>query len=409
MRRAALALTVSLALAAPAQADVAQDVGARGCAVLAGRVAGFPGAQPVLLRSYDGAEGRGALAEPALRDAAFTYDNALAAIALLACGKQAEARRVGDALVLAATRDRAGPRGRLRNAYRAGLVAEPLPPGWWNDKAGRWEEDAYQVGTATGNVAWAALALLALHQETGEARYKDTAAALMRWVVANTADPQGPGGFTGGVHGFDDTPVRIGWKSTEHNVDLVAAFGWMARLDPAGGWDKHAAAARAFVDAMFRPGTGHFLTGTLPDGVTPNGRTSGLDAQLWPLLLEGAPAAWAPALAYAVKAHGAEGGLDFNDDRDGLWVEGTAQGALSAKAVGQPDLAARFLAEVAREWSPGGYLWATRRPSITTGLAIGPDSTTADFLYYRHPHLGATAWAVLAATGWNPFTGKRVK
>jgi hypothetical protein len=45
---------------------------------------------------------------------------------------------------------------------------------------------------------------------------------------------------------------------------------------------------------------------------------------------------------------------------------------------------------------------------LTTGLALAPDSRDADFVYWRRPHLGATAWAVLAAKRWNPFTGKRL-
>jgi len=36
-------------------------------------------------------------------------------------------------------------------------------------------------------------------------------------------------------------------------------------------------------------------------------------------------------------------------------------------------------------------------------LAVGSDSTSADFYYYRRPHLAATAWAVLAALKRNPF------
>ena len=38
-----------------------------------------------------------------------------------------------------------------------------------------------------------------------------------------------------------------------------------------------------------------------------------------------------------------------------------------------------------------------------------PTGTVPDFFYYRRPHLGATAWAVLAETGWNPFTGERIR
>lgn len=35
------------------------------------------------------------------------------------------------------------------------------------------------------------------------------------------------------------------------------------------------------------------------------------------------------------------------------------------------------------------------------------DSVTNDFFYYHLPHLGATAWAAIAATGVNPFTGSQ--
>ncbi|HET7779979.1 MAG TPA: hypothetical protein VFL07_15630, partial [Rudaea sp.] len=56
---------------------------------------------------------------------------------------------------------------------------------------------------------------------------------------------------------------------------------------------------------------------------------------------------------------------------------------------------------------PSGYVYATREPRITTGLALSAQSTSADFYYYRLPHLGATAWAVLAALGHNPFAAPR--
>jgi len=63
-----------------------------------------------------------------------------------------------------------------------------------------------------------------------------------------------------------------------------------------------------------------------------------------------------------------------------------------------------LLTTIAKHFAPAGFVYATREPRITTGLAIGSDSTSADFYYYRRPHLGATAWAALAARNWNPFT-----
>ncbi|MBX9635550.1 MAG: hypothetical protein K2X44_11270, partial [Magnetospirillum sp.] len=135
------ALAAALCLSAP-HAGEAATVAERGCAALTARMDSIPGDGPAFLPSYDGAE-----AEPALAGAAFTYDNALAAIALVACGKPGQALRLGEALLAAVTQDRAGARGRLRNAYRAGSQSgAPQPHGWWDGKARHWAEDPMQVG-----------------------------------------------------------------------------------------------------------------------------------------------------------------------------------------------------------------------------------------------------------------------
>jgi hypothetical protein len=54
----------------------------------------------------------------------------------------------------------------------------------------------------------------------------------------------------------------------------------------------------------------------------------------WPLLgVVDPPEAWRRALSCATTRLGVPGGFDFNDDRDGLWVEGTAQAALAYRSV----------------------------------------------------------------------------
>lgn len=382
---------------------VARDVASRACMAMKNRVGATVGNAPVLLRSYDGAEGAGEIDMPALRTAAFTYDNALAVIALLACGHRAEALRIGAALERAAMHDT-----RLRNTYRAGTPGDKvLPNGWWDAAQNRWVEDAYQSGTATGNVAWTALALLALHDATTDARWRDAAVKLATWVVANTRDAGATGGFSGGVDGFDTAPVKLGWKSSEHAIDLVALFGRLADTKAAGDWREQAAHARRFLDSQWDDGSGHFLIGTLPDGRTPNRTTSALDVQWWSQMPPGAPSHWRRAIRYAERVHAVGAGFDFNDDRDGEWLEGTAQAALAYRVAGETDAARRCLVEVAAQFSAGGYVFATREPRITTGLAIGPASTSADAYYYRRPHLGATAWAALAALNRNPFRVQR--
>jgi hypothetical protein len=408
----AFLLVLMPVVAASANPKVANDSAAsmrlaaqRNCAAISSRVDAVAGGGPLLLRSYDDPEGKEFSSEPALTTAAFSYDNALAVIALVACAKPAQAKRVGEGLLAAVNAENEGKPVRLRNTYRAGAVDRvPLPNGWWNAAQGRWIEDPYQMGSATGNVAWVALALLTLADRNDDPRWRRAAEKLATWAIENTRDAQGVGGFSGGVHGFDVGPQKLAWKSTEHNIDLAALFDRLARSDSSNRWRAQEQAARRFVDAQWDAASGHFLTGTLPDGQTPNRATSGLDAQFWPLLLPRAPREWRRALDSAERVHGVDGGFDFNDDRDGIWSEGTAQASLAYAVVGYDEKAARALLRIAFDADAGGYLFATDRPRITTGLAIGPDSTSADFYYYRRPHLGATAWAAIAALRWNPFT-----
>jgi hypothetical protein len=282
-------------------------------------------------------------------------------------------------------------------------------PGWWDAAQGRWLEEPSHVGSSTGNVAWAALALVTAYEATGEARFAEGALRLMTW--ANGLSDLAPG-LPGGFFGHEPEPVRLTWKSTEHNVDACAVFQRLGAIDAsiAGEpWRAEAEGCRAFLLSMFDEGEGRFFTGTQPDGQTPAKSSSALDAQLWPLLAfpEG-PQSWGRALAWAERHHAVGGGFDFDADRDGIWIEGTAQAALVYRARGDREGAKRLLALIDAHRAPGGLLFAADRDEITTGLAVGPQSQGADFRYRRLPHLAPTAWAALAELGFNPFTGRAV-
>jgi hypothetical protein len=381
------------------QAATIDEVASRGCAAIKSRVTEFPGDAPVFLRSYEDKSGRGAPDQPALRTAAFVYDNSLAVIALIACGEKPSAMRVGEALRLAILDD-----SRLRNVYRSGEVKEkPLPNGWWDAKSSQWVEDAYQSGTATGNAAWTALAMLALFDATHDARWNQAAAKLGRWVIGNTSDTHGAGGFNGGIEGFDAAPKKVLWKSTEHNIDLIAVFAGLDHAHVAGDWRRAETNARRFVDSQWDSASGHFFIGTQVDGVTPNRDSSALDAQLWAQLISDAPKEWRRALAYVEREHAVPGGFDFNADRDGAWIEGTAQAALVYRVIGRDSDAQKLFATIDAQFSTSGMIYATREAKITTGLATSALGGSTDFYYYRMPHLGATAWAVLSATATNPL------
>jgi hypothetical protein len=334
---------------------------------------------------------------------AYVYDNAVAGLALLASGDQAGARRIGDALVQAQASDRTWHDGRLRNAYRAGPAprsgAYPLP-GWWDKPSASWLEDGYQVGTATGVVAWAMLLWIGLAAHTGHASYLDAAGRAADWAETQ----RGPHGYAGGLIGFEPSPQRLSWVSTEHNIDLAAAFAALGRHD-------QAAHAAEFVASMWQPAEGRFAIGLKPDGSLND--QSAIDANLWPLLAAGGRPAWRAALAWVLSRHGlpADGpvgsmqGVDFNTDRDGIWLEGTAITALTCKRLGRCDVARRMLATLRDHTSAGGLIYASSTPTLTTGLSTGLDSQAPDFLYDRRPHIAPTAWAVLAQTGVDPFPG----
>ena len=390
------------ALAAQARPQLA----AMTCAALDQAVTSLP-AGPVLVASYPPLDDHPAPIL-ALRGVAFTYDNALASIALFACGKDKSARRIADALAFATQHDPEYQDGRLRNAYAAGPVAMPSMklPGYWSTERNAWNQDAYQVSSATGNQAWAALALLEAFRQSGEASYLEAARKVLHWSQQNTYDGQSPAGFSGGYYGYFSKQVQQNWKSTEHNVDLAAAWSALDAVAPDQGAAHQAQIARQFVASQWDAGEGRFLIGTGADGQTSDRVRSGLDAQIWPLIaLHDPPKDWRRVFAFIDHAHRVGGGYGFNRDPDGLWTEGTAQAAAVAQLNGLSDKAQPLWSVLLAQQAGNGWLFATPAQRISTGLAIGPDSITNDFFYYHLPHLGATAWAAIAATGVNPFTG----
>jgi hypothetical protein len=409
MTRSILAILIvatTMAAAARAANSASQSQKAHHCAALTNAVkAQLTGSNASFVRSYDHGQDENQL--PAgLASSAFVYDNALATIALTACGDLSQAIVIGNALSRAVRKDRTFEDGRVRNAYRAGPVGEKAPalPGWWDNKQNLWAEDPAQDGTSTGNVAWAALALLTLHQATQQESFLADAKRLIDWAINNVSSDSG---FRGGVHGYDPQQVGLTWISTEHNVDVYAAATWLFGLTGERKYADAASQARQFIERAFE--ADHFLLGTKPDGSLADRRMLALDVQLWPwMAVQDAPAQWRLALRFAENHLAVDDGFDFNGDRDGIWVEGTAQASLAYRVAGDSIRSAQLLTTLEADRTPSGYLNATRAARVSTGLSIDPTKTEPDFFYFRRPHLGATAWAALAASAWNPFTGRKL-
>ncbi|MFK2901677.1 hypothetical protein ISP15_15160 [Dyella jejuensis] len=388
---------------------VQQQLADSSCTALRSAAAAIPGAGPMLLASYPSLK-HGDDATRALENVAFVYDNALAGIALTACGQPAQARRIADALLLAAARDPSFKDGRLRNAYRSGAIEgnKVELPGYWQSHGSYWSQDPYQVGTATGNVAWAALLLLTVYDNTHDRRYLDGAIAQLHWIQTHVAGTAAPAGYEGGFFGYDNAQRAQHWKATEHHIDVYAAATWAARASGDATLAQQARLAGRFVDAMWDNTQHRFLVGTLDDGKTLSRDKSGLDAQVWPLLaFQPHPAPWNDVWTWVDTQHRSGDGYGYRRHPDGIWTEGSAQVAAALQASGKP-VPATLWRLLAAQRSGDGMLYATPQARISTDFAIGPTSTYADFFYYHLPHLGATAWTALAAEGWNPFTGQPI-
>ncbi|MBN1608642.1 MAG: hypothetical protein JW940_18580 [Polyangiaceae bacterium] len=154
---------------------------------------------------------------------------------------------------------------------------------------------------------------------------------------------------------------------------------------------------------MWRDDWGAFLSGTLPDGVTPYTKVIPLETQTWALLAlpEWCGGKYRRAVAYAEKHHAMQGGFDFDTDHDGVWYEGTGQMGVLYNALGSLDRWERIRSTL-RGAQDDGRLPAANKDDVTTGFDL-PMDPVRPWLHQRRAHIGATAWAVFAECQVNPL------
>ncbi|HEU4325143.1 MAG TPA: hypothetical protein VFS21_18525 [Roseiflexaceae bacterium] len=384
-----------------------------------------------LIQSYADQQG--------LQSTAFTYDNALAIIAYLRGGDQARARLLGDSLLHAQQQDPAGD-GRLRQAY----FVDQASGGAFLRLA---EAPFYFTGSAVGDLGWAAIALAQLAGRTRDPRYLQGALALGNWIVANTYDTRGPGGYTFGVDGANQ-PVRV--KSSEHNIDVFALFSMLARLSGDRVWTERAAHARRFIEAMWNPEGGFFWTGSTDDGATINTFAIPEDVQTWAYLAllddrYGAALDWTKTnlattdtpqtinsrltgnlriqgvtfSTLALRALAPAASYDPPPSPNAVWLEGSAQLAAAliardlparrdqdtfdgdrATAQAQLDQIRLAQSQLGRDQTVGGRPLASGQGVVAATSVL---NTGYGFSYFPNLHVGATSWFLIAALGANPY------
>ncbi|MGH7067635.1 MAG: hypothetical protein ACREFO_16895 [Acetobacteraceae bacterium] len=390
-RRAALMGAAGFLAGAGEKPDPWPARGRRWITPIRAAAAGLGG--PGLIASYVVRRGAAARAFDRVQArAAFTYDNALAGLALIAAGERELAFDIGEALRIGQRGDRRGFSGRVRNAYQPGRMTDPPKlAGWWDDGAGRWREDSYQTGSSSGVLAWTMLLWQALDRAAGASHFAEALTRASGWLAGQRA----AAGFAGGLLGDGGSALRF--VSAEENLDIGVALREL-------GDNALAAHALSFVRSMWDPRQGRFEAGLTPAGQ--RNFLAAADANLWPQIAAGMPAHLRPALRFVLtrlgQHQGALSGIGFSAGFAGIWLEGTAFATLALRLVRNEALAERFAATLAAETSAGGLLYACSTPALETGLATaGPGSKP--FLYFRRPALAPTAWAVLASLETSPF------
>ncbi len=388
-----------------------------------------------LIQSYSDQQG--------LQSTAFTYDNAVSIHAFLIRGLGEDLTRaqlLGNSLLYAQQNDSFHD-GRLRQAY---FVNAPDAHGAYVQPAG---SPFYFFGSSTGDMAWAGMALAQLYRRTRNSNYLHGAVSLGNWIVTNTYDTRGAGGYNGGV---DASNTRITYKSTEHNIDTHAFFVMLASLTGNSVWSMRARHALPFLAAMWNSSANFFWTGTGNDGVAINTSNIPEDVQTWSYLalLKDPYAAsidWVKSnlvtvdtpqtinskltgeqriegLTFAslsLRALTPSASYDQPPDPNAVWLEGTGHAAAALLARHSPanddrpkfyeDIAtALFLLDNIRfAQSKLGAGQTVGGAAITAGEGVVASSSVCNTgfgsSYYPNLHIGATGWYLIAGQGGNPF------
>lgn len=384
-----------------------------------------------------------------LESTSFTYDNAVSIHAYLLRDTSDGLKRaevLGNGLIYAQANNFPFNDGRFAQAY---FVNTATADGAYITPA---SFPFYFYTSAVGDQAWAGMALTQLYRRTGQGKYLTAALKVANWIVANTYNTLGAGGYSFGtnINQYNQSVPSTNGKSTEHNIDTYAFFTMLAELthggnaDNGASWLSLAQHALAFVHAMYNATDGYFYTGTLGDQITINTYPIPEDCQTWSYMaiLDNhykRTIDWALANLQTTDTASATNssltgnqkitGLNFdtasftpilpNCDPNAVWLEGTSHtvAALVARSIaGRESLPAIFkdmktavalLNQIETAQSELGAGQTVNGVTIPLGEGLVAATSVMDtgFYYTYGPskHIGATGWYLIGALGGNPF------
>jgi hypothetical protein len=161
--------------------------------------------------------------DAALGATAFTYDNAVSIHGYLLRGNADGLNRaevLGNGLLYAQANNFPVADGRFAQAY---FVNVPSSDGAYISPAAA---PYYFYGSAVGDQAWAGMALAQLYRRTGQSKYLTAALKVGNWIVTNTYNTLGAGGYSYGtiIDQYNQSQPSPNGKSTKHNIDTYAFF-----------------------------------------------------------------------------------------------------------------------------------------------------------------------------------------
>jgi len=397
------------------------------------------GATTRLIQSYSDQGG--------LESTAFTYDNAVSIHAYLLHGCKDSLERaevLGNGLIYAQSTNFPFNDGRFAQAYFVNVA----------DSSGAFITPAafpfYFYTSAVGDQAWAGMALAQLYRRTGKAKYLTAALDVANWIVTNTYNTLGAGGYSFGtnINQYNQSVPSTNGKSTEHNIDTFAFFTMLQELTHDGKasngakWKALAEHALTFVLAMYNATDGYFFTGTLGDQISINYYPVPEDVQTWSYLAT-RDNKYKQTIDYALskltatdtatspdsnlKGSATYTGLVYDSasinttsyDPDAVWLEGSAHtiAALTVRAAfggggihaAIKDLETALtlveMCQAAQAALGVGQTVAGKALTQGDGLiaSTSPMDTGFGYGYFPNLHIGATGWFLIAAQGGNPF------
>ncbi len=350
---------------------------------------------------------------------AYTYDQAVAAIAFLLEGDITRADKLLNKM-----KDMQDPGGFWINSY------------WWNNGAGE------EIRKHVGPVMWMAIAAMDYEKITGNTKYRAMAEKAIDWCLQYQTPANGA--ITGGETTWDSgngSWTHEVWSSTEHNIDAYSTLLYFASVDPskAAAYNLAATKVKSFLDNYVWDDTHQRFQGGWKNNTNTIDPYIPLDVNPWGVLGLGATGThnYQNSLAYVENANGNPGTLSqpayvhtlsYNDAGDVMTAydfDWQSDNATHYGTTGQPDgvLGPDIWLEGSAFMSAAYYLTGNTTKADSILDEIGKKSGTSGDSFGGLPYslkgtsnnywtmaqqncVSSTGWFIIAANRYNPFKGE---